>query len=364
MSMSEPVDLLKRGNRNLPAIVDRSLAWLRESSPELCWDPLTEEPTYADGAGAANETILVDLPVTMGDGAVVDGLVIRIADPQDAAYLDANLQTQADVMTALRAQAKVPVPQVLAVDPSGEVLGVPAMIMERLSGQVPSDFPGYNRSGFVHDLPTSARRQLWTSAMDAMLAIHQTPVDVLDQVRGIPRSLDDLVSYWSSSLGWVETRRRQDAPALRDALLWLRSEQPAHDPGLSWGDARMGNMIFQGVRCVGVLDWEMCSLGGSIGDLAWWLTFDENHSTDLGLARLHGLARREETISYWREVTGQSTEALAWHEVFSLFRLSVIRMSIYEHRASLGHPTPGPNDPRSVERLQHRIASRIRPGAS
>jgi aminoglycoside phosphotransferase (APT) family kinase protein len=349
-------DLQKRGTRDPKVLVDRALSWLLEASPRLSCSRPSSVPDYAAGAGAANETILVDVSVVLEDGHELEGLVLRVADPATAAFLDVDLQVQANVMDAVRRSGiAVPVPRVLAVDGTGEALGVPVMIMERLPGRVPSDFPGYNREGFLHDLPTSERRRLWQSAMDAMIAIHNAPESHVEHVVGPPRDLDELMDYWFSSLDWVESRRHDAVRPLRRTRDWLRSERPSHDPGLSWGDARMGNMLFKDTACTGVLDWEMFSRGGPLTDLAWWLMFDVNHSTDLGVDRLEGLGRRQETISYWEQGTGLSAAGLRWHEVFSLFRLSVIRLSIFQHRAAQGHRPPEPENPRSAERLIARI---------
>jgi aminoglycoside phosphotransferase (APT) family kinase protein len=117
-------------------------------------------------------------------------------------------------------------------------------------------------------------------------------------------------------------------------------------------------MMFAGTRCVGVLDWEMVSLGGPTVDLAWWLMFDRNHSTDVGVPRLSGLGTREETIDRWRDRTGLPLVDLRWHEVFVLFQLALLRANAFADPARLGLPVPTDGDPRSVRRLTDRIEER------
>jgi aminoglycoside phosphotransferase (APT) family kinase protein len=118
-------------------------------------------------------------------------------------------------------------------------------------------------------------------------------------------------------------------------------------------------MTFTGTRYVAVLDREMVSLGGPMVDLAWWLMFDRNHSTEAGVARLAGLGSRKETIDRWRGRTGLQVVNLRWHEVFALFQLSLLRAGAFADRTRDGLPVPADDDPRSVRRLLERIDERL-----
>jgi len=69
-------------------------------------------------------------------------------------------------------------------------------------------------------------------------------------------------------VAWVEEER--EGPVLRAALARLRERWPANQPaGLVWGDARLGNIMFDdNFEAVAVMDWEQPSLGGALHDLA------------------------------------------------------------------------------------------------
>jgi aminoglycoside phosphotransferase (APT) family kinase protein len=105
---------------------------------------------------------------------------------------------------------------------------------------------------------------------------------------------------------------------------WLDGNLPPPPPdGLSWGDARMGNMMFdEDFRLVVVMDWELVTLGGSILDLGWWLFFDDVHSAEH--PRLEGLGNRRETTERWEAGTGLSAEHVAWYEVLAAVRLATL----------------------------------------
>jgi aminoglycoside phosphotransferase (APT) family kinase protein len=119
----------------------------------------------------------------------------------------------------------------------------------------------------------------------------------------------------------------RDWPVLDAALEALRARWPKNQPaGLVWGDARLGNMMFDNAfGVVAILDWEQPSLGGALNDLAWWTTLsDIMHSTGSGRPHLEGMGTREETIALWREVSGISTDDLEWYEDFTVLKLGCL----------------------------------------
>ena len=92
-------------------------------------------------------------------------------------------------------------------------------------------------------------------------------------------------------------------PPAADAEAALRLAQGAtsrvDEPTvLCWGDARIGNIIFDGTKPAAVLDWEMVTLGSPEMDLAWSIFLDRHHSrgprdaAPRGLPELRGHASR------------------------------------------------------------------------
>jgi aminoglycoside phosphotransferase (APT) family kinase protein len=105
---------------------------------------------------------------------------------------------------------------------------------------------------------------------------------------------------------------------------WLDAHVPS-DPalGLSWGDARVGNIMFDDAfRVVVVMDWELASLGTPIMDLGWWLFFDDVHSQTH--PRLPGLGTREATIERWERGTGLRARDVQWYEILAAVRLATL----------------------------------------
>ena len=93
---------------------------------------------------------------------------------------------------------------------------------------------------------------------------------------------------------------------------------------LSWGDSRIGNIIWDDFECAAVLDWEMAGLGQPEMDLGWWLYFDLQFSDGLGVPRPAGFGSHEETIDHYAEVLGRPLRDLFFYEVFAGFRFAVV----------------------------------------
>lgn len=101
---------------------------------------------------------------------------------------------------------------------------------------------------------------------------------------------------------------------------WLAANRPAGpEPlALSWGDARLGNLIFGDFRTVGVIDWEMASIGHPLQDFGWWFVVEKAllggaHTGDPDEpCGLLGFLSKAKTVALW-----------AFYEVFAPFRLAI-----------------------------------------
>ena len=139
-------------------------------------------------------------------------------------------------------------------------------------------------------------------------------------------------------------------PALQEGLRRLRASWPKNQPaGVVWGDARIGNMMFdENFEVVAVMDWEQPSLGGALHDLAWWVTIGETmHGATADRAHLEGAGTRDETIALWREITGISTDDIEWYEGFTRLKIACLGTRMAALR---GYPAP----------TEHEMARRMR----
>jgi aminoglycoside phosphotransferase (APT) family kinase protein len=98
---------------------------------------------------------------------------------------------------------------------------------------------------------------------------------------------------------------------LERAFAWLEDHWP-HDPGptvLSWGDSRIGNVMYRHFAPVAVLDWEMAALGPRELDLAWMVflhRFFEDLAIRYGLPGMPSFLRRDDVAASYATSTGTS----------------------------------------------------------
>jgi aminoglycoside phosphotransferase (APT) family kinase protein len=298
--------------------------WLRRR-PDMPNVKVTEL-SYPDGAGLSNETILFRAELEGGANPVREELALRIS-PAQATRLcfDTLFETQARLLRVLHDEHRLRVPNIRWFEPDPRWFDRPFFVMDRARGRVPISDPVYNSTGWLHDATPTQRRKAWEAGLTELIRIHRVSPDGIrflpggtTSTPGLHQVLDGIRAEYAWACGGIEH------PIIDRLWEWLETNIPDAPPvGLSWGDARMGNMMFDDdFQLVVVMDWELVSLGGSIMDLGWWLFFDAVHSDEY--PRLDGLGDRRETIERWEQGTGLSAGDVAWYEILAAVRLATL----------------------------------------
>ena len=292
--------------------------------------PLSSPP----GTGVANETLLLDAAWDGRHGEREAGFAVRVAS-RVPLYLDADIEVHYRMYEALADVPGVPVPRVLGFEPDPAWLGAPFFVMERIRGDVPGDNPHWTAGGFVADATPGQRRCLWTSAVRALASLHQVEASRLPFLRP-PEGMSGLahhLAYWRRYLDWVCQGAGHDV--LYAGLEYLEASRPSPEPtALSWGDARISNMMFRDFEVAAVFDWDTVSLAGPEADLAWWLSMDGE-----ACRGFDGMGTPEELIGTWQSLTGRTAGALGYWMIFSAFRLGAIVMNVFRQMAARGEIT-------------------------
>ena len=240
------------------------------------------------------------------------------------------------VMKALF-RTEVPVPEPVLYCEDSAVLGTPFYLMQRLEGRVFHDtsLPGL--------LPTE-RRAIYLSMAQTLAGLHAVrPNDVELSDFGRPGNyFQRQIERWSRQ--WHESPT-ENIPDLDRLLEWLIQHMPADDGQVSiaHGDFRLGNLLFHPSepRILGVLDWELSTLGHPLADLGFsamlWHTTPDEYGGILGLdvAGL-GLPQEAEFIRHYHAHALPTGSLLPFHIAFSLFRFAVIFVGIAD-RARQGN---------------------------
>ena len=227
------------------------------------------------------------------------------------------------VMQALAA-TDVPVPRMLGYEADPGVVGTPFYVMERLDGRVFADcaMPG---------VAPAERRAAWLAAADALAALHRVDWRAagLGDFGRPGGYFERQVERWSRQ--WALSKTRELAEVDRVAA-WLRDHVPADGTTtIAHGDFRLGNLMFHPSepRVVGVLDWELATLGHPLADaaycaLAWRLLPDEYMGMrGLDQAAL-GIPTETEFLDRYHRGAPDAGRVRPFHTAFALFRLAVI----------------------------------------
>lgn len=283
------------------------------------------EPTGPAATGYSHETLMVE--VRAADEAR-STYVVRIQPTTHTVFFEPNFEAEFRVMTALHA-TDVPVPRALGFEADASVLGAPFIVMEHVAGRIPEDNPPYTFDGWLKQASPHEQRAMWLSGVEAMAAVHRTdpaPFVFLRRATFGAPGLDEQLGYWRAMLDWIGLPA--PGPVAR-ALAFLEERAPTQAPlALCWGDARIANQIFDGARCVAVLDWEMAALADPEMDLAWFCYFDRLFTEGLGMPALPGIPSPADTVAWWEELSGRRVLHQAYYEVFAAFRFAVIMMRL------------------------------------
>jgi len=281
-----------------------------------------------EATGFSSDTLLFDVDFRAAEGPRRLGLVARIRPTRMFLFPEYDLAAQFRILSALE-PTDVPVPPAWWQEPSGDVIGSPFYLMGRVEGRTPSDNPPYNAAGWVTEVEPAERTAIWRSYLETLVAIRRLDARALGlgflaKPELGPTPVAQELAYYRRYLDWIYAGREH--PTVSVSLPWLEANLPEESgpPCLSWGDARIGNMLFQQGRCVAVLDWEMARLMDPMMDLAWGLFLERYHTEGSKLERLPGFLDRARTIALYEELAGEPVRHLEYYELLAGMRFSVI----------------------------------------
>ncbi|MEO3822290.1 phosphotransferase family protein [Actinomadura sp. B10D3] len=321
-----------------PEVTRRRLTgWLDRHLPGVRIPPIETPQT----SGFSNETLIFDAEWTGDDGAVRrEPFVARVAPISYQVFPEPRFEEQYRLMRVLDERTGIPVPPIRWYEPSPDVLGAAFFVMGRVDGRVPTDMPPYHTGGWVTEVPPEERAAMWWSTLEILADLHRLDVrelglGFLDQPRWGAPGLDQRLNYYEDYLSWAYKGPQQTA---LEALAWLRANRPDEpdEPAVLWGDARIGNVIFRSGAPAAVLDWETAALGAPEEDLAWFMFLDRHHSEGVGAARLDGFPSYAATVARYEELLGRPMRHMAYYEILSGFKFSVIMARIGQAMIDFG----------------------------
>jgi aminoglycoside phosphotransferase (APT) family kinase protein len=227
------------------------------------------------------------------------------------------------------------VPEMVAYCDDPDVIGAEFYVMRRVPGVVIRR----RLPEGVH-LDRNAARTLCLNAVGALVALHAVDATGagLEELGRGPGYARRQITGWSDR--YVRART-WNVPSFARVRRWLADHTPDDVATcVIHGDFRLDNLVLDAAdpsRIVGVLDWEMATLGDPLMDLgnslAYWVQADDDvmaRSTRRQPTHLPGMLTRAELVDAYLERSGRARPAnWVFYEVYGLFRLAVIAQQIY-----------------------------------
>jgi aminoglycoside phosphotransferase (APT) family kinase protein len=227
-----------------------------------------------------------------------------------------------------------PAPEVLLYCDDASVIGAPFYLMQPVHGII---LRRHLPSGV--DFPAETAHQLSESFIDNLLRLHR-----VDYAAAGLSDLGKPDGYLQRQVrGWTERyygSKTHDYPEVEKIVQWMQQDMPTTNAvSLIHNDYKYDNVVLDSseiTRIVGVLDWEMCTIGDSLSDLgtalAYWV--DSTDPKELqenrwGPTTESGSLTRAEIVRYYSQKTGCDASQIAFYLAFARFKLAVIVQQIY-----------------------------------
>ncbi|MBU2488366.1 MAG: phosphotransferase family protein [Proteobacteria bacterium] len=226
-------------------------------------------------------------------------------------------------------------PRPLAYTEDEAVLGAPFYVMERLKGIIlRKDLPP--ELGFTPE----RTRALCEELVDLHAKLHNLDYEAIGLSDfGKPEGYVE-----RQILGWSKRYRQAltpDAPPSEGVMGWLAANIPAGPARarVIHGDYKFDNVILDPenpLKIIGVLDWEMATIGDPLMDLgsslAYWVEAGDGEEAEamrMMPTNAPGMMTREEILTLYAEKTGLPVRPFTFYLVFGMFRLMGIAQQIY-----------------------------------
>ena len=225
-------------------------------------------------------------------------------------------------------------PEMVALCQDESVIGCDFYVMKRIKGIIPrAKLPPELQFG------EAEVNKLCVNVIDKLIELHQVPyqgteLEKLGKGDGYCRRQ---VEGWDARF---EKAHTLNVPSFKFVRKWLLENIPDDtNTCIIHNDWRFDNVILDPnnpTEVIGVLDWEMATLGDPLMDLgsalAYWVEDTDNmifKSTRRQPTHLKGMFTRKQVVDYYLKKMDMQTENWTFYEVFGIFRLGVIAQQIY-----------------------------------
>jgi aminoglycoside phosphotransferase (APT) family kinase protein len=363
-----------RSSRPPEAVAARLAAWMADRLPPGS-DPHLGSVSGTAANGQSSETVVFEMAWTETETGTrrYERLVARLAPAAGdvPVFPTYDLGLQHDVIKMVGERSAVPVPALFGNEPDPAPLGTPFFVMHHVDGLIPPDVMPYTfGDNWLADAGDDDRSTLQRSMVQALADLHAIDGDPSVMTRLTPAGPggSPLARRVGAARDWYEFAAGDGgrSPLIERAFVWLDDHWPA-DPGptvLSWGDARIGNVIFRDFRPVALLDWEMVTVGPRELDLGWLLYSHRIFQDFAELFELPGLPdflRIDDVAGEYARLSGHEPRHLDFYMALAALQWAIVFLRVGARQVHFGElDRPGEVDDllRNRDSLQAILAAR------
>jgi len=361
--ISEP----QRSSRDLAQVRGQLETWLA-GRLAVGAAPSVQDLEATSTNGMSSETLLFQADWADTGRRHNERLVARVApDPVDEPVFPTyDLERQFRVISLVGQLTQVPVPRVWWSESDPSVIGAPFFVMERIDGQVPPDIMPYSLGGnWLYDADPLDQRRLEEATVGVLADLHRIdrPGETFAFLAFEEPGDTALRSHVAHTGAWYEYAARGcgRSPLVERAFAWLDEHRPAEEGAtvLSWGDSRIGNILYQDFLPAAVLDWEMAGLGPRELDVIWLLyghRVFEDIAAEYGLPGMPHFLRLDEVASFYEKLTGYALRDVEFYMTYAAIQWAIVFLRT-GHRAVHFGEQAMPDD---VDELIHNLESLTR----
>lgn len=275
--------------------------------------------------GASNPTFLV-----IEQGSAGRLFVLRKKPPGQLLASAHQVDREYRVMDALRA-TDIPVPRMRVLCTDDKVIGTAFYVMDFLEGRI-------FRDARLPDQAPAERRAIYDELNATLAKLHKVDfarIGLSDF--GRPGNyFERQIARWTKQYRGAET---QPIPAMEKLIEYLPRNIPADDSvSIAHGDYRLENVMFHPTepKLIAVLDWELCTIGHPIADIAYncllWHSPSEAWGSLIGVDFATSGIPTEAAYrdAYCRRTGRADIPHWNFYLAFSLFRLASISQGVYK----------------------------------
>ncbi|MGH9171457.1 MAG: phosphotransferase family protein [Acidimicrobiales bacterium] len=330
--------------------------WFRSDDPTARVTSL-EVPEHT---GMSSLSVMLDLA---GDSLPrPERLVARLAPDTEAVpvFPSYDLEAQYLVLEHLGRSSAVPVPRLRKLELDPRHAGAPFFVMDRVEGLIPPDVMPYVFGSWLSEASRPDQRRLQDGALQALAAVHSVPLTagLASRLAFEQPGATALHRHVASQRAYYEWCASDGvrASVLEDCFGWLEDNWPAPEAEatLSWGDARIGNMVFRDFQPVALLDWEMAGLAPPQVDLGWMVYlhrwFDDLAVT-FGIEPMSHFMRLDDAVATYEAASGETVGDMVWYLFYAALRQGIVMFRIARRPIAFGQAAM-PDDPNDL--VMHR----------